>query len=61
MSTRSRERIYGSAVRAAAARAKEARKEADRLAVDCVEQRSSASAVRQREGGPIELSLTYSR
>ena len=34
MGTKSRERIYGSSVRAAAARAKEARKEADRLAVD---------------------------
>ena len=34
MSTKSRERMYGMAVRAAAARAKEARKEADRLAVE---------------------------
>jgi hypothetical protein len=44
MSTKSRERIYGTAVRAAAVRAKEARKEADRLAVDAWNKRSSASA-----------------
>ena len=34
MGTKSRETIYGSSVRAAAERAKEARKQADRLAVD---------------------------
>ena len=34
MGTKSRESIYGSSVRAAAERAKEARKQADRLAVD---------------------------
>lgn len=34
MGTKSRETIYGSSVRAAAARATEARKQADRLAVD---------------------------
>ena len=34
MGTKSRETIYGSSVRAAAERAKEARKQADRLGVD---------------------------
>jgi len=34
MGTKSRETLYGSSVRAAAERAKQARKEADRLAVD---------------------------
>jgi hypothetical protein len=34
MSTRSRDRIYGSEIRASAERAKEARKEADRLACE---------------------------
>jgi len=34
MTTKSRQRIYGSSIRAAAERAREARKEADRLAVE---------------------------
>jgi hypothetical protein len=37
MGTRSRESIYGASVRAAAERATEARKEADRLAVEALE------------------------
>jgi len=38
MGTKSRETIYGASIRAAAERATEARKEADRLAVEAVEQ-----------------------
>ena len=39
MSTKSRERIYGSSIRASAERAKHAREEADRLAVEAWNQR----------------------
>jgi hypothetical protein len=39
MTTKSRERIYGAAIRASAERAKEARKEADRLACQAWNQR----------------------
>jgi hypothetical protein len=38
MGTKSRETIYGASIRAAAERATEARKEADRLAVEALEQ-----------------------
>lgn len=39
MSTKSRDRLYGSSIRASAERAAKARKEADRLAVDAWNQR----------------------
>jgi hypothetical protein len=43
MGTKSRERIYGSSIRAAAERATEARREADRLACNAWNKRISAS------------------
>ena len=42
MGTKSRETIYGASIRAAAERATEARKEADRLAVEAWNKRISA-------------------
>ena len=43
MGTKSRETIYGSSIRASAERAKEARKEADRLACEAWNQRMLGS------------------
>jgi hypothetical protein len=48
---KSRERMYGMALRAAAARAKEARKEADRLAVDAWNKRMLGFQVAQPTPG----------
>jgi len=47
MTTKSRQSIYSASVRAAAERAKEARKEADRLACEAWNKRCSASVAQR--------------